>query len=1505
MRLRNFLLLLRQIPSNLDGNDFTSGEMLSMPNILPAARVGDPIGHTPLLGMILKVGAGILTGLAVGFAIGVAAAATAAFIGFTGGLGAAVAAAVIGSVFSIIADETTNAVTGSDKGLIGFITDKAAEGIDSVMPKDITGQIVSGSANVHINNRNAAVTLISKVACSKHSPSPEAAEGASHVHINMELCHRQKDKVCCGGETLEGSPNVHVGCDPQAQCEIQDEMPVVLQYISKYAGMAIALCMSRGGSLGQKLLCFGVNFAISAGADLLVRGAWNFVKSSFGGKPVLAVTGSKFLSGEDDTDFSVPSRLPIVWQRRYNSLDTRQDGPFGQGWTTPYSVQLKMHQEGEHATIYVDESGREIFFPALQPGESAWNTNASCRLAYTPGGQLLLEGADGLFRDFGKPFAAGPHTLNLERLEDRNANWVNLYYSDEGVLQRMADSAGHLLRFTPHATHQRRISMVEVCSPRQDDAAWRTLVEYAYDAGGRLASVTDALGNTVRRFTCHDTGAGSGLMASHTLASGLSCHYEWAMFDHPRVVRTAHSDGRSWDARYDIENGITRTVDFLGRKEEWTWDAECNLLSHTDAMGQTTRLEWNENNQPVAFIKPNGAKWVYEYDEQSLPVKIIDPLGGVSSTTWNHLVMQPATESDPAGNGVAYTYDELGNLIAYTDPMGQVTEYGLDSYGQVCAVTDPHGGIIRLVWGDDGQIQRRIDCSGNETEYAYDTRGNPVSVTDAEGNITSYRHDLLGRATDVMLADGSGRSVSLDAAGRPVAFTDGLGHVSRYEYTPRDQIMIFADALGGQRRYQYNRAGNLVYLRNENDEDYAFTHDLLDRQITQTGLDGSRTEWVFNSLGLPVEVREAAGTDRELRTILERDILGRLTRKTTSETCTTYRYSPIGQLVHAERTDNAGLFIDSLALSYDGYGNIIEEKTVTLNADGTEIPQSILYDYNELGNRTRVTLPDGQSYTYSLCGSGVVHQISVSEKPDGLEQIVSAMERDGLKRETLRTQGNMHLHMSYDPLSRITRRSSRWRKDLDLPEQITTVEKAYGYDRNGELVEKRDNYSGTRKYAYDALGRITSSVGHAPEHRQQMREQVRFGHQQAVSALFDKEVFAYDAASNLLATGTDAVSLLAEGPSRPSSLGRGRERSRGVAHNRLNRLGKLVFIYDEYGRTIEKRDEDARTTWHYAYNCEHQLTEAKVFSRSGFRRVSMEYDLLGRRIRKSGRDRETSFLWSGMRLARESSGTHSASYVYEQDSYVPLARVDTDDGKEMRMYYFHCAANGMPEDVTDREGRLVWRARYSIPGKTLFEQTSKHAPAGFEQNLRMQGQYDDRETGLYYNTFRYYDADSGRFTTHDPIGLRGGMNLYQYAPNPMSWIDPWGWEGEESGGITHIFRAMTESNGKPAATETARGLGARPQDIPSPGGQVSPNTGGVSAAPSPQGLPDHRRPPEYGGTGKDPVWKLDLKDIDPDLKYVPDSPTHGTIQPARPMSLETYQNKLKAMADKWTKCLSK
>ncbi len=69
---------------------------------------------------------------------------------------------------------------------------------------------------------------------------------------------------------------------------------------------------------------------------------------------------------------------------------------------------------------------------------------------------------------------------------------------------------------------------------------------------------------------------------------------------------------------------------------------------------------------------------------------------------------------------------------------------------------------------------------------------------------------------------------------------------------------------------------------------------------------------------------------------------------------------------------------------------------------------------------------------------------------------------------------------------------------------------------------------------------------------------------------------------------------------------------------------------------------------------------------------------------------------------------------------------------------------------------------------------AKRQGAQYQQPLRYAGQYQDDESGLHYNLFRYYEPEVGRFTTQDPIGLEGGLNLYAYGPNPLSWIDPFG-----------------------------------------------------------------------------------------------------------------------------------
>ncbi|EKT4525023.1 RHS domain-containing protein, partial [Pseudomonas putida] len=167
------------------------------------------------------------------------------------------------------------------------------------------------------------------------------------------------------------------------------------------------------------------------------------------------------------------------------------------------------------------------------------------------------------------------------------------------------------------------------------------------------------------------------------------------------------------------------------------------------------------------------------------------------------------------------------------------------------------------------------------------------------------------------------------------------------------------------------------------------------------------------------------------------------------------------------------------------------------------------------------------------------------------------------------------------------------------------------------------------------------------------------------------------------------------------------------------------------------------------------------------------YDSLGRRVAKqsesNGEVERKRFLWQGLRMLQQETPGQSILYFYEPGSYAPLARVDQVEGEGQKVYYFHTDQIGTPLELTDSDGEIVWQATYRSWGVIESLPISE-----IEQSLRFQGQYFDSETDLHYNTFRYYNADAGRYLTQDPIGLDGGMNFYKYAPNPFGWVDPLG-----------------------------------------------------------------------------------------------------------------------------------
>ncbi len=126
--------------------------------------------------------------------------------------------------------------------------------------------------------------------------------------------------------------------------------------------------------------------------------------------------------------------------------------------------------------------------------------------------------------------------------------------------------------------------------------------------------------------------------------------------------------------------------------------------------------------------------------------------------------------------------------------------------------------------------------------------------------------------------------------------------------------------------------------------------------------------------------------------------------------------------------------------------------------------------------------------------------------------------------------------------------------------------------------------------------------------------------------------------------------------------------------------------------------------------------------------------------------------------------------------------------------------------------------------------------------------------------------------------------------------------------MTRLFRGIKESGrGGPESGESARTLGVRPGiDVPArtPDGLVEPGQGGLSVSPgTPLNLPSHRRPPGFGGVGRDPIWVLPAEDLGPDLSYRPDpvDSGHGFVEPARPMTLGDYQLALSRTRDLWRK----
>jgi RHS repeat-associated protein len=142
------------------------------------------------------------------------------------------------------------------------------------------------------------------------------------------------------------------------------------------------------------------------------------------------------------------------------------------------------------------------------------------------------------------------------------------------------------------------------------------------------------------------------------------------------------------------------------------------------------------------------------------------------------------------------------------------------------------------------------------------------------------------------------------------------------------------------------------------------------------------------------------------------------------------------------------------------------------------------------------------------------------------------------------------------------------------------------------------------------------------------------------------------------------------------------------------------------------------------------------------------------------------------------SGQMLAEYIYLGDQLLAMIKPGET------AYYYYSDHLETPQVLTDGAGSFAWKAVYTPFGEAVI------SIGNVENPFRFPGQYYDQETGLHYNYFRYYNPQTGRYITPDPIGLEGGINLFVYvAGNPVRWIDRWGliWEYHISTGAVWHF----------------------------------------------------------------------------------------------------------------------
>ena len=1150
--------------------------------------------------------------------------------------------------------------------------------------------------------------------------------------------------------------------------------------------------------------------------------------------PIDVATGNMF---DRVTDYEMPVGR-FGFTRYYNSLAGTNTAArtLGRNWRSNFDRFLRIEYANNQAALVTAErpDGKEYVF-SVHNGVWASDKDVNMTLVQSGAYWGITDEND----DTEIYYTVGSVGF-LVQIQQRGGDVQSLVYNGNNQLVTVSNSFGRALQFTYQTNLLRTLTT--------SDGLVVTYNYNASGKSGimpdRLASVTFSTAPTTTLRYVYENGA-LPFALTGIIDENNQRYATWTYDSYGRALSSQHAGGADFTGIFYNDNDGSRMVTnalgavtvyrFVGSQGmskvshmerlptanvegavlTQTFDTNGYVASETDWNGNVTKYFNDTKGRATNIIEAFGTSQqrstqIGYHAKFQLPVRIVAP--GVTTDFIYDAAgnLLTKTETDTTQNSVPYstfgqtrswnfTYNALGQVLTATGPRTDVTAVsanGYDSRGNLIATTNALGQVTRFTqYNNRGLLLTMVDPNGVTNKFTYDIRSRLLSriVLAVSGNATNtFTYDGVGLVKSITLPDGSRLKYQYDGAHRLRSVSNSLGESIQYIPDALGNVAVqrlmstngmilktqssFFDQLGRLIRqvggasqatyFSYDKNGNRKSVTDALNNKTVQAFDPLNRLVSVTDALTNVTQTAFDAQDKLISVSDP----RSLVTEYVRDGFGQIIQETSPDSgTTTYILDKAGNRVSqtdargvvtlrafdkldriisetfpASSKENLTFTYDSTTggvgrltgfkdeaglttLRYDYHGNLINS-TRTMGG-WTKVTS---YSFNNADRVLKIVYPSGHIVTYTRNVIGNITSVgfrsSTSVPVTVLASNITYLPFGPIK--SLVYGNGLARTDAYDADYRLTGITTPNTQQLKL---------VYNAANNIVAITNLLAPAKTQRFLYDKNNRLTQAIG-------------SYGTNQ----------FSYDGVGNRLTQKKGSVL---------------ETYSYSPTANRLQSTVKSgitkTLSYTQNGN-IATETKTGGSALTFTYN---QRNRYSNLSSNGTQVASYKYNALGERLIKVTPAATNYFYydqWGHLIAETRPNGAVIKEYVWLDD--MPLAQIDGNGA----INYVHPDHLNTPQKMTSVTKQVVWESDQQPFGET------KITASGVTQNLRFPGQYFDAESGLHYNKMRDYNPITGRYVQHDPIGLKGGIELYGYVrSSPLRTIDPLGLS-EHSGFSTSV-----------------------------------------------------------------------------------------------------------------------